>query len=130
MGGVKNKGNRLERLVAADLRNLYPFTKTSRATSKQLDNCKIDLSGLPILIQCKSGYNNNRPKYEVLYKEMKELTKLHYAPGNPIHKLPYVLIHKLNGTKGKVEPELFQVTMNYQFFLELVKNYKSEEVVQ
>ena len=130
MGGVKEKGNRLERLVANNLKGFYPFCKTSRATNQTLDNCKIDLSGLPILVQCKSGYNNNRPKFEVLYKEMKNLIKINYAPGNVVHKMPYILVHKLNGTRGKIEPELFQVTMDYQFFLELIQHYKSEEVVQ
>jgi len=53
----KRKGNTLEQLVAKDLRVLYPFAKTARMTSKILDDCKIDITGVPFLIQCKAGYN-------------------------------------------------------------------------
>jgi len=121
----KTKGNRLEQQVAKDLRDKYPFTKTSREGSQLLDNCKIDLMGLPLLIQTKSGYNRSRPKFEVLFREMKELIEKNFPKTHPVHNLPYVLINKLNRTKGgkQSQPEMNQVTISYDFFLTLIQNY-------
>ena len=126
----KRKGNTLEQQVAKDLREQYPFVKTTRETSKLLDDSKIDLSGLPFLVQCKAGYNKVKPKYEKLYVEMKALITQNYPQNHLIHRVPYVLIHKMNGTKGKKEPELFQVTMTYELFLELIKNYNPGDIIQ
>ena len=126
----KRKGNTLEQQVAKDLREQYPFVKTTRETSKLLDDSKIDLSGLPFLVLCKAGYNKVKPKYEKLYLEMKALITQNYPQNHLIHKVPYVLIHKMNGTKGKKEPELMQVTMTYELFLELIKNYNPGDIIQ
>lgn len=126
----KTKGNTLEQKVAKDLRQFYPFAKTTRMTSKLLDDCKIDVSGVPLLIQCKAGYNNVRVRYDRLYLENRELILQNYPKNHVIHKLPYVLINKLNGTKGKTEPELFQVTMTYDLFLELIQHYNPDDIIQ
>jgi len=126
----KTKGNTLEQQVARDMRSLYPFAKTTRMTSKLLDDCKIDLSGVPFLIQCKAGYNTVKPRYERLYLEMKSLIKQNYPDTHAVHRTPYILVHKMNGTKGKTEPELFQVTMTYELFLELIKNYNPSDIIQ
>lgn len=122
----KVKGNVLEQNVAKDLRGKYPFSKTARYTSKLLDDCKIDITGVPFLIQCKAGYNVSRLRYDRLYLEMKELIKKNFSPNHPVHNLPYILINKLNGTRGKKEPELNQVTITYEFFLELIQHYKTD----
>lgn len=124
----KAKGNRLEQLVAKDLREKYPFVKTSREGSQLIDNCKVDLIGLPLAIQAKSGYNEQRLRYDRLYNEFKKLIAENVPPNHPIHKVPYVLINKLNRVvPGKLkQPEMFQVTIDYQFFLELIKNYKTD----
>lgn len=124
----KRKGNTLEQQVAKDLREKYPFCKTARMTSKLMDDCKIDLTGLPFLIQCKAGYNKPRLKYEELYSEMKELIKKNFPEHHPVHNLPYVLVNKLNRKVGgkKSQPEMSQVTIEYGFFLELIKDYKSK----
>ena len=121
----KIKGNVLEQKVAKDLRSKYPFVKTARYGSKQMDDCKIDLINLPFLVQCKSGYNSPRLKFEQLYRENKELLKTNFPETDPVHNLPYVLINKLNRTVGgKIsQPEMFQVTITYDFFLDLIKNY-------
>ena len=37
----KRKGNTLEQQVAKDLREQYPFVKTTRETSKLLDDSKV-----------------------------------------------------------------------------------------
>jgi len=126
----KRKGNTLEQQVAKDLRTRFPFAKTARMTSKILDDCKIDITGVPFLIQCKAGYNVVKPIYERLYLEMKGLIKQNYPDTHAVHKTPYILVHKMNGTKGKTEPELFQVTMTYELFLELIKNYNPGDIIQ
>lgn len=117
----KNKGNTLERFISRDLKKIFPFCKTARLASRLLDNCKIDVSGVPMNIQSKSGYNDRRPKYEALYRECKQLLIENFPKNDPVHTYPYVLVHKLTGTRGKTQPELFQVTIDYQFFLELVE---------
>jgi hypothetical protein len=126
----KVKGNVLEQTVAKDLRSKYPFCKTARQTSRLLDDCKIDLTGLPLLVQCKAGYNKSRPKYEVLFREMKELIEKNFPKTHPVHNLPYVLINKLNRTKGgkQSQPEMNQVVISYDFFLNLIQNYTTDAV--
>lgn len=121
----KAKGNRLEQQVAKDLREKYPFVKSAREASRLLDNCKVDLINLPFLVQCKSGYNARRPKFEELFLELKKLLKENVPPDDKVHHLPYVLINKLNRTVGgkRSQPEMTQVTISYDFFLELIKYY-------
>lgn len=124
----KLKGNRLEQQVAIDLREKFPFVKTARYANRMADDSKIDLIGIPLLIQCKSGYNYPRLKYEQLYLENKDLITKNFGPNHPVHKLPYVLINKLNRTVGGKlkQPEMNQVTITYQFFLELIKHWKTD----
>jgi len=124
----KTKGNRLEQQVAKDLKDKYPFVKTARYANRMADDSKVDLVGIPFLVQCKSGYNKPRLKYEELYLENQELIKKNFPPNHPIHKLPYVLINKLNRTVGGKlkQPEMNQVTITYDFFLELIKYYETD----
>ena len=123
----KVKGNVLEQTVAKDLKAKYPFVKTARYGSRMADDSKIDLIGVPFLIQCKSGYNRTRLKYDELYLENQELIKIHFPPNHHVHKLPYILINKLNRRiPGKLkQPEMNQVTMTYEFFLELLRHYQT-----
>jgi len=125
----KQKGSRLERQVAIDLREKYPFVKTAREASQLIDNCKVDLVGIPLAIQAKSGYNEQRLRYDRLYEEFKQLISENIPPNHPIHKVPYVLINKLNRkVPGKLkQPEMFQVTIDYEFFLKLIKNYQTTD---
>jgi len=127
----KIKGNVLEQQVAKDLREKYPFVKTARYGSRMADDSKIDLIGVPFLVQCKSGYNKPRLKYEELFRENQELIKLNFPENHQVHKLPYILINKLNRTVGgkKSQPEMNQVVMTYDFFLELLSHYKTDNVV-
>lgn len=121
----KVKGSSLERQIAIDLRKKYPFVKTAREASQLIDNCKVDLTGIPLAIQAKAGYNEQRLRYDRLYEEFKQLIVENLPPNHPIHKVPYVLINKLNRkVPGKLkQPEMFQVTITYDFFLTLIQNY-------
>lgn len=126
----KRKGNTLEQQVAKDLRAKYPFVKTARYASRMADDSKVDLVGVPFLIQCKAGYNKPRIKYEELYLENKELIAKNFPPNHTIHKLPYILINKLNRKEGgkKSQPEMNQVTISYDFFLKLINSYTTDDV--
>jgi hypothetical protein len=124
----KIKGNTLEQQICKDLREKYPFVKTARYGNRMADDSKIDIIGVPFLIQAKSGYNKPRLKYEELVLECKELIQKHFPSNHPVHKLPYILINKLNRVKGgkQSQPEMFQVTLDYSFFLELINQYKTD----
>lgn len=120
----KAKGGTLERLVVNDLKPIFPFAKTSRLSSRLLDNSDVDIDGIPYLIQCKCGYNKTRFKFEEMYKETKRLIAMNFPPDDPKQNYPYILIHQRTGVRGKKEPELFQVTMDYETFLKLVRGDK------
>jgi len=126
----RTRGHGLERQVARDLKNLFPFTKTTRASSKLLDDCGIDINGTPLLIQCKLGYDRRRPKYEEEFQNIRDNTLKHYPENHHIQSMPIILIHKLNClVRGKPRPEEYhQVTMSYDFFMYLLNNVKKEEV--
>ena len=124
----RKKGHDLERQVANDLKFVFPYIKTSRAASRLLDDCKIDLTFSPILVQCKAGYKRDRPKYEEEFANMKSQIALHFPQDNPIHGAPFVMVHKLDceDCRGRKRKEEFtQVTMPYDFFLWLVRNCPS-----
>ena len=116
----RRKGHALERLIAKTFRLFgFQYSKTSRATSRLLDDCGVDINFVPFLIQCKAGYNNNRPKYEDIYRNIKDKLKENYPGDHPNHDLPIVLIHKLNGRKK----ELFQWTFRHEDSVEILEDY-------
>ena len=108
-------GHNLERLTAKEMRELFPKAKTSREASRLLDNCKVDIANIPLLIQCKSGYEKARPKFDVLKKEAVELIKNNFLEKDNIHNLPYVLRHKFK--KNDL------ATIDWEFFKTLFFNY-------
>lgn len=117
----KNKGNTAEREFAKRFQELgFTFCKTSRLASRLLDNSDIDLSGLPLNVQIKSGYKGVRPKIDEVFLAMKENLKNNFPPGDQVHSLPKVLIHKLDSYK--TENEL--VTMMWDDWVEFLKAYK------
>lgn len=120
----RTRGHNLERQVARDLKFLYPFVKTSRASSKLLDDCGVDINFVPFLIQCKLGYNKNRPKFEEERDYTKSQIGKNFPKDHPIQNLPYILIHKLNDRKQPI-----QVTMEYDFFLNLLSSATINESI-
>jgi len=104
----RNKGHRFERKIAQDLRELgFTECKTSRAVSKLLDDCGIDLAitgllveSVPFLIQCKAGYEKKRPKPDVLFKYIEDKLNEFFPKDHIIHTRPKVLLHKLDNGKG------------------------------
>lgn len=121
MSGKANRtrGHNLERLIAKTFRELgYDYAKTTRSCSKLLDECGIDIGFVPFLIQCKAGYKNNRPKFEVEYNNIKTMIAKNFPPDHHIHALPIVLIHKLSGRK----PEEFQWTFMHSDIIKLIRD--------
>lgn len=129
MSNNRKRGHDLERQVSRDLSLFFPFSKTTRASSRLLDNCGIDIAFVPFLIQCKSGYEKNRPKYELEYRNIKENITNNFPQSSPIHNMPIVLIHKLNPGRGKTRgEESTQVTINYNFFMFLLSQINLKDL--
>jgi hypothetical protein len=124
MSGKTNrtKGYNLEREIARMFKDElgYKFAKTSRLSSRLLDNCKVDIAGIPFLIQTKAGYAKARPKADVIFQEMEdELTK-NFPEDDPVHKYPKILIHKISGRQKYHN----LVTMPYNDFKFIMMNQK------
>ncbi len=98
---TRTKGHNLERVIAKMMRDEmgFEFAKTSRFASRVLDNCKVDIAGVPFLIQAKAGYPKSRPKAEEIFKEIEENLIKNFPKDDPVHKYPKVLIHKITGSK-------------------------------
>lgn len=84
----------------------YIYCTSSRAASKLLDNCKVDISLLglqvdnnPVLIQCKSGYAKKRPKADQEFEKIRRALLEHFPKDHKIHSVPKLLIHKINDDK-------------------------------
>lgn len=124
----RSKGNRAEQLYAIRFRDLgFAFCRTSREQSKILDACGIDLCGIPVSIQIKSGFKKKRPNSELLLKKIRLDLKKRFPPEDPIHNVPRAIVHKSQGYTE--EGEL--VTMTWDdwllFFNAYVKQYGMQE---
>lgn len=97
MANNRRKGHNLERLIARIWREVlgFPLASTCRAESKTMDDGGIDICGIPMLIQAKSGYVKNRPRFENVYQKIKEYVDK--SGKKELEDLPIVLIHKFNG---------------------------------
>lgn len=116
----RNKGHRLERELASFFRSIgFDYCKTSRAESKTLDNCGIDLCNIPLHVQAKSGYDRRFPRYCQIYDYIKEQLALHYPPEDEIHNRPIVLVHKNSGRRKQD----YTWTVTDEFMRELLDHY-------
>ncbi len=81
----------MERDIAKDFRELgYEHCKTSREASKLLDNCKVDLWGIPYNIQSKNGYTKGL-NYQEILDQIKELLTKEYPQRL---EYPTIILHK------------------------------------
>jgi len=119
---ARTKGHNFEREIAKMFRDElgFKFAKTSRFASRILDNCKVDIAGIPYLVQTKSGYAKARPKPEEIFQEMEDLLKANFEPKDPVHQYPKMLIHKITDRKKYHN----FVTMPYNDFKYLLINQK------
>lgn len=78
----------------------YKRCSTSRSSSRQLDDCGVDLNGIPFNIQIKTGIHKglNPLKSIIEYKR-----RLQDVYEDEPHRLgyPFFLIHRKMGTPGK-----------------------------
>lgn len=95
----KQKGNTYERQIARIFREVLglSYAGTSRQRSRLLDDCGIDIAGVPMNVSLKSGYKGRRPKPEEIFKTISERLKKHFPEHDPIHGYLIFLFHKLDG---------------------------------
>lgn len=117
----RNKGNNAERKYAKLFREEFDFSfcKTSRQTSRLLDDSKVDLANIPLNVQIKKGYWENRPKPDVVFKQMRDCLQSNFPPEDEVHGKPKVLIHELDGK----QEENIMVTMMWKDWKEIYKNH-------
>ena len=111
----RRKGHNAERYYANVFKEIYPDVVTSRYGSRQMDDAKVDLIGLPFLTQIKAGKQKGLKPHEVL-REMKDLVPARYKDDIKI------LIHHMEGTRGKKRTEFDSiVSMTFEDFLTIIK---------
>jgi hypothetical protein len=122
----RRKGHNYERYLVNIWKALgFAYAKTTRLSSRLLDSCKVDLMGVPMIIQAKSGYKRKRPKYDVTYRRIKEELAKNYPPDHPIHTFPIVLAHKVGprGVGRKKFPENSFWTFAEEDIIQLLGDY-------
>jgi hypothetical protein len=119
----RNKGHNFERTIANTLKNeLGHNVKTTRAASKNLDNCGIDLIGTDTLIQCKAGYDKRRPRYEDVYNNIRRNVSEYFSKDHAINNYPILLIHNIDVGRGnKRGAEHTTVTMTLEDYINIRK---------
>ena len=117
----RRKGHNLEREIVRIFRDIFgfKFCRTSRSSSRILDDSKIDIDNIPFNIQCKSGYDRSPPKYVVIYNDITEALKKNYPEDNPRHRFPVVLIHKDSSRKSQG----YTWTLRHEDMVDLLTDY-------
>jgi len=113
----RDKGHRFERWWARVFREElgFKFCKTSRQASRLLDDCGVDLDGIPFNIQLKNGYVKGI-NYTKLFEDIDAKLKENYMPADPRHVFPSIVIHK----RGRKESE-HHVVMQAKDFRKLIE---------
>lgn len=126
MKGTTNrrKGHDLERKIARLFQELgFAQARTARAESTTLDSCGVDIANIPLLIQCKRGYDNRYPRYPEIREHIKQKLQEYYGEGHENHSLPIVLIHQPT-------QQLAYWSFDSDFAVQLVDNYfKSQKLL-
>lgn len=123
--GARNRqnGHQAERHYATLFRELgFEKCKTSRAASRLMDDCKIDLCFTdPFNIQIKAG----KQRGLIVSKElsmMKEETTKNFPKEYPIHNNIKMLIHRKDTGRGRKRNEFDEiVSMTLEDFIKLLK---------
>lgn len=120
----RNKGHNAEREFAKVFRKWFPFCKTSREASRLYDSCKVDLWGLPLLIQIKAGYPKGIP-YSTILNEMNDKLIESFPKDSKEHTLPRLIIHKKDPSKrGRGAKRNINDTLVVMSFNDFIKIYK------
>lgn len=118
------KGHTWERNIITAIKRFWKWAKSSRATSRQLDNCKVDINFVPVLIQAKA--TQMRPNYQVLWEECMRLIDIEYPPAEAkaLKAKPYIVMHKDTTRRaGKGKPHVETMTTTYEFGVHLLELY-------
>lgn len=131
----RRKGHQLERDIVKIFRDElgFKYCKSSRAASKLLDDCGIDIAlngalveGMPLLIQAKQGYERNRPKPDIIFKKIRDSLNENFPENHPIHSTPKILIHRIDGK----DENNFLVTMTMDYFKIVMQKVMPKEQVE
>lgn len=94
--GARNRriGHDYERILCKEFREVLGFTKckTSRQASRLLDDCKVDLYGIPFNVQAKSV--RAAIPYNTILESMERLITEHMPERKDY---PYMIFHKRQG---------------------------------
>jgi|TARA_B110000858_G_scaffold140270_1_gene159218 Holliday junction resolvase len=124
----RRKGHDYERLIVRVLKDLgWTKAMSTRACSKLLDDCKIDIApngpvtdNLDFLIQCKAGYIKQRPKADVEFRKMLEGLSEYFPSDHTIFKAKKFLMHKF----GRKDEEHL-VTMTFKDWVAIMQELVS-----
>lgn len=125
MPDARKKGHRAELEFLADFKEDFPFARTSREASRLYDSCKIDLWGLPFLIQIKAGYKNGINATQIL-NDMQEGLNNNFPSDALEHTYPQIIIQKKDKSTRVGTPRAENDTivyMSYNTFKKLYKPY-------
>jgi len=121
MGKVNGKANRqkghnYERYLAKRFRSLgYTFCKTSRAASRVLDSCKVDLAFIPYNVQAKKV--KATINYSEVFEEMQTTLEQNYPPTAVERSNVKMIFH----SKGKKPSEKYVILQEEDMFKLLKK---------
>jgi len=98
------------------------FIKTSRQASRLYDDSKIDIWGVPLLIQVKNVKSSLN--YTTIFNEMDECLKQNFPPNQLEHSYPKIIRHqRRRATRLQAYEDL--IIMPYDDWLKLIaKAYK------
>lgn len=117
MANNRRKGHNAERYYRTFFESFFGYCKTSRQASQLLDDCKVDLFGIPVNVQIKAGKQRGLNPSLVL-REMKEKLSKHFPR---YLKHPSIIIHKKDVGRGKKRTEYDElVTMSFEDFKKLL----------
>lgn len=120
----KRKGSNAERYYANYFKALHKdfnMCITSRQGSRIMDDCKVDLINLPVLLQIKAGKQRGLNVSSVL-QEMEEMLSKKIPSTSDVHDMPKIVIHRKDVGKGKRRNEYSEiVSMTFEDFINLFK---------
>lgn len=118
MANNRRKGHDAERHYKKIFEEIFGYCKTSREASKLLDDCLVDLFGIPINVQIKCGKQRGLNPTLVL-RDMRIALKKHFPDKE---ELPKIIIHKKDVGKGRKRDEYDElVTMSFEDFKTLLE---------
>jgi hypothetical protein len=117
------KGHNYERFLAQKFRDMgYTFCKTTRAASRVLDSCQVDLAFIPYNVQAKKV--KATINYTEIFDSMESNLKLNFPPNAEEHNKPLMIFH----SRGKKDSERLVVLKEKDMFnlLKKISNFENK----